>query len=153
MFFNLKQMYCFFKKADFILLGGIILFNYLLLINSYYAILVIFILGFVLIWQQRRIHLWILILAIIVSAILSYYLKQPNFYHNQIVTGQIQKKGVGYYYLQIGWKQYFLKTTLNFEVHNQVRLQGYYSAIISSSNIYELNRHSWLNANNIFLSI
>ncbi|WP_419334737.1 ComEC/Rec2 family competence protein [Spiroplasma endosymbiont of Sarcophaga variegata] len=35
-------------------------------------------------------------------------------------------------------------------MHNQVRLQGYYSAIISSSNIYELNRHAWLNANNIF---
>ncbi|AOX43450.1 competence protein ComEC [Spiroplasma sp. NBRC 100390] len=132
------------------MLGGIILFNYLLLINSYYTILIIFILIFILIWQQQKIYLWVLILAIIISAILFYYLKHPNFYQNQIASGQIQKKGVGYYYLQIGWKQYFLKTTLNFELHDQVYLQGYYSAITSSPNIYELNLHHWLNANNIF---
>ncbi|WP_283271667.1 ComEC/Rec2 family competence protein [Spiroplasma sp. SV19] len=138
------------RKEYFILLGGIIIFNYLLLINSYYIILIAFVLIFILIWQQQKIYLWALILGIIISAILFYYLKQPNFYQNQIVSGQIQKKGLGYYYLQIGWKQYFLKTTINFELHDQVRLQGYYSAIISSPNIYELNLNHWLNANNIF---
>ncbi|WP_425380177.1 ComEC/Rec2 family competence protein [Spiroplasma endosymbiont of Stenodema calcarata] len=100
--------------------------------------------------QQQKIYLWILILAIIISAFLSYYLGQPNLNQNEIVTGQIQKKGQGYYYLQIGWKQYFLKTSINFEIHDQVSLQGYYSVINSSPNVYELNLYSWLNANNIF---
>ncbi|WP_101519253.1 ComEC/Rec2 family competence protein [Spiroplasma melliferum] len=150
MFFNLKSKLKFLKQEQFLLVGGIIGFNYLLLINSYWSILVILGLGFILIWQQQKIYLGLLIFVIIISALCHYYLQQPSLQENNIVYGRIQKHGNGYYYLSVGWKQYFLKTTINFNLHDQICLQGYYSNIKSASNVYELNMQSFLNANNIF---
>ncbi|WP_338990067.1 hypothetical protein [Spiroplasma endosymbiont of Seladonia tumulorum] len=85
-------------------MGGIIGFNYLLLINSYWSILVVLCLGFILIWQQQKIYWGVLIFAIIVSALCHYYLQQPSLQENNIVCGKIQKQGNGYYYFSVGWK-------------------------------------------------
>ncbi|WP_235511021.1 hypothetical protein [Spiroplasma kunkelii] len=61
-------------------MSSIIGFNYLLLINSYWSILVILCLGFILIWQQQKIYWGVIIFTIIVSALCHYYLQQPSLH-------------------------------------------------------------------------